>query len=519
MVPRRPIDRAPGPALGSGPGQSTPKSGRTSKLVGIAIESPGGSEMTMLRYLGFSFIWAWLYLAYSSPVVFPLASAGTGSPTGLFAQAYTTTFATGAFMSLAAALMAQHLTVARVRQIFRFSMPALVTLGTLLLALAGRKLLGLPWLYGASTAVGISSAWVIIAWGERYAALSARQVAILTPSSMFLGVVTYIVVLALPSPIGVAVTAALPLFSAFALHSTGTDNEVRVQATAANPIRMFWRLFLGTAVYACAFGFLRAFATVSRPQLFDISNRLWLLSSGAAALLVTVTAIIVRWRIDVIRVVYSSVLPLMTAGFLLLTVFGQGNYILAGAAAMTGYTSFDMLIWMLHSQIAFRYGQSLKVFGWGRFFSFGGVLLGIQLCLLISKSTSGTELQLGTISMWAVFVLVVAAAFLLREKDLPPSETVAIIVDNGEALNGDLLRLALEHRCDQLASEKGLSPRETEILILLARGHSLPYVQKALQISRGTASTHADHIYRKLNVHTRQELLDLIDNAGIESRP
>ena len=61
-----------------------------------------------------------------------------------------------------------------------------------------------------------------------------------------------------------------------------------------------------------------------------------------------------------------------------------------------------------------------------------------------------------------------------------------------------------------LAREHKLTPRETEVLGLLAHGRSIPYVRDALIISRDTAATHAKHIYAKLDVHSRQELIDLV---------
>ncbi|WP_294418767.1 helix-turn-helix transcriptional regulator [uncultured Senegalimassilia sp.] len=61
-----------------------------------------------------------------------------------------------------------------------------------------------------------------------------------------------------------------------------------------------------------------------------------------------------------------------------------------------------------------------------------------------------------------------------------------------------------------LAREHKLTPRETEVFGLLAHGRSIPYVRDALIISRDTAATHAKHIYTKLDVHSRQELIDLV---------
>lgn len=71
-----------------------------------------------------------------------------------------------------------------------------------------------------------------------------------------------------------------------------------------------------------------------------------------------------------------------------------------------------------------------------------------------------------------------------------------------EDLNAVVSRLSMEHR---------LTPRETEVFALLARGRSVPYIRDELIISRETAATHAKHIYAKLGVHSRQELINLVE--------
>lgn len=64
----------------------------------------------------------------------------------------------------------------------------------------------------------------------------------------------------------------------------------------------------------------------------------------------------------------------------------------------------------------------------------------------------------------------------------------------------------------RIAAKGGLSTRETEVLGYLARGRSQPYIRDALVLSKNTVASHVKHIYQKLNVHSRQELLDLFAN-------
>jgi HD-GYP domain-containing protein (c-di-GMP phosphodiesterase class II)/DNA-binding CsgD family transcriptional regulator len=51
----------------------------------------------------------------------------------------------------------------------------------------------------------------------------------------------------------------------------------------------------------------------------------------------------------------------------------------------------------------------------------------------------------------------------------------------------------------------GLTARETQVLVQLARGRSNPEIAAALTVSRKTVSTHLEHIYAKLGVSTRTQ--------------
>ena len=66
-----------------------------------------------------------------------------------------------------------------------------------------------------------------------------------------------------------------------------------------------------------------------------------------------------------------------------------------------------------------------------------------------------------------------------------------------------------------LAERHGLSKREVEVLRMLGQGRSIPYISDALFLAKSTVETHKKHLYAKLDVHTRQELIDLLEeNTG-----
>lgn len=71
--------------------------------------------------------------------------------------------------------------------------------------------------------------------------------------------------------------------------------------------------------------------------------------------------------------------------------------------------------------------------------------------------------------------------------------------------------------CNGIARQYQLSPRETEIFFMVAKGRNAEYIQQELVISTHTAKTHIANIYRKLDVHSSQELLDLVEEARGES--
>ena len=57
-----------------------------------------------------------------------------------------------------------------------------------------------------------------------------------------------------------------------------------------------------------------------------------------------------------------------------------------------------------------------------------------------------------------------------------------------------------------------LSERETEVALLIAQGRSKSYIAEALCLSENTVRTHAKNVYTKLDVHSKQELIDLLQN-------
>ena len=83
----------------------------------------------------------------------------------------------------------------------------------------------------------------------------------------------------------------------------------------------------------------------------------------------------------------------------------------------------------------------------------------------------------------------------------------------GEGLSRGIsgYRMLVTARCAEIAEEYRLSSRESDVLACLARGMSIPRIEKELVISANTVKTHVSHIYRKLGIHSRDELRILLN--------
>lgn len=71
----------------------------------------------------------------------------------------------------------------------------------------------------------------------------------------------------------------------------------------------------------------------------------------------------------------------------------------------------------------------------------------------------------------------------------------------------------LEIRCRYVAEKYRLSARETEVLEMLARGRTIPAIAEKLCLSENTIRSHTKRLYIALNVHSKQELIDVLESS------
>ena len=66
----------------------------------------------------------------------------------------------------------------------------------------------------------------------------------------------------------------------------------------------------------------------------------------------------------------------------------------------------------------------------------------------------------------------------------------------------------------QVTAAYGLTAREGEVLNLLLKGNTMSAISRKLYISDNTTRGHMKRIYQKLDVHSRQELVDKVADEG-----
>ena len=115
-----------------------------------------------------------------------------------------------------------------------------------------------------------------------------------------------------------------------------------------------------------------------------------------------------------------------------------------------------------------------------------------------------------------------AAAFVLKEA--PPERILAAIHDvaaGRASLDPGVTRAVIDQlglrpaRSDLAALADELTPREREVLGLVARGRSNAEIAAELVISEGTTKTHVAHILSKLQLRDRAQAIVFAYDAGI----
>lgn len=273
---------------------------------------------------------------------------------------------------------------------------------------------------------------------------------------------------------------------------------------------------------ACSFlaGFANELARTFYAQIcfIDAGEAVYSIAQAGSALIVTLVVVLLTLVFASIKAeesaaknCYYLVLLLLIGGVVLLPLPfvypGMDTAFTANipyAVNSASYWSFGMLMWSVLCCLAGRTRiMRVRTIAAVRSAWAAGPLFGMLLARWVMGCWGITLQTTFPAMLLAVLAIVLACTFALSERDLM---TVMEIIPLAR-------KRRFHEKCRRVIEKYGLTEREGEVLTMLAKGRNVPYIREELCISRSTASTHRQHIYEKLGVHSQQELIDLVQNS------
>lgn len=372
-------------------------------------------------------------------------------------------------------------------------------------------------------AAGFGCGFLNLFWANFYARLNYRAIVTELPLAICVGslfaiagsAVSPVVLMALSVLVPIAMIAAILVlqmrYSAKALYEPINFNFEKIGASMA--LSLLAIAFIGgtARVYSAAFTGSSIIGEV--PLL--VGNII-----GAALVLIVFRN---RDTVD-FGILMKCALVLLAVSVLAVPVVQPGE-LFGTVVLVAGFPCFRMFTWvllLLAAKSNHISATKLVGFGWG-LVSLGDFCGMALFSLLDMAAFDAHQISLAV----AVATVVIIVAMLVP---FDAESFTRTIEESGEdALQEESLRQAglpgkdkgqggqqdwrptFKDRCDQIAQQYSLTPKETEIMFLMARGYSGAHLCEKLVLSRSTISTHQQHIYRKMNIHSKRELLDLLD--------
>ncbi|WP_302964679.1 helix-turn-helix transcriptional regulator [uncultured Adlercreutzia sp.] len=224
----------------------------------------------------------------------------------------------------------------------------------------------------------------------------------------------------------------------------------------------------------------------------------------SALAMATILGLMERWRSYRMELFYRTAFAFGVLGSVALPL-AYNHLFFSYAVIYVAFALISATMWMLAWSVAFmRKVAPRRIIGCVFGLQYLALPCGFAAAKLMQwwAGAAASSALLPYVGFAAVAVLVAAYVFVLPERTLL-------------LLSPRLLKLShesLDERCRDVARAFGLTEREGEIFALLARGRDVGYIEQELFISRNTVNTHRKNLYRKLGIHTQQELLSLIED-------
>lgn len=291
---------------------------------------------------------------------------------------------------------------------------------------------------------------------------------------------------------------------------------------------------------------LRAFGTLWRPvllaALFALLSNFMLFVSGQQAVeaasaqltstLVTLAVVLallvpalVSTRAVNIAASYRIALPLATGGFLLLAFVWNGGGGVANSLVAMGWLIADVISWcMIAEAVRETRAPAFLLFGVGEGAISLLALLGSVLGYFFASRVGSEVVALLVLALVVVYLFSTVVLFVLKDRSLaapgaradergevPAGSSGAVAAAAAESEPVLIVEDRVQRSCAALAARAQLTPRETDVLGCLAQGRNTQYMAEHLCISENTVKSHVRNVYQKLGVHSKQDIIDIIN--------
>ena len=244
-------------------------------------------------------------------------------------------------------------------------------------------------------------------------------------------------------------------------------------------------------------------AALPQPLALEESCLLVLSANLLSALILGIIWFVFRRKTSISRT-YVILYPLLVTALLLLPFIAAPFRIVIIFIGSFSFTFFSiiMMVWCITAAKQWHMGLT------GVYALFGGVTYGSRMVgLWLASAISGSSLSQETQIFASVAILLYGCSLVMFVLARKGAEKTASDTSTATPSGTDVLREV----CQQLAEEYGLSPRQSEVLDLLVHGYDVPSTAKKLFISENTVRTHMKKIYTLMDVHSKQEIIDAVN--------
>lgn len=326
----------------------------------------------------------------------------------------------------------------------------------------------------------------------------------------------YFVLNGCPQPLAVAAFIALPLLGAalFAVRRRDVRGEKQVLTTPVELTRKFWVLLASIGLCSTALELIRAYVLISVPPSFAIgANITSLLVEIPLMATIMVVVLLARSRRDGFAKLYSIAACALTVLIVCIAMFSLNTPAVA-AGAWVVCTCYNMVVWAMLYYLVYQWrAGALRIMALGNAALSGGTLVASLLAMAYQASHISDGVMKVIIAVIGVAVLV-DVLFVFSEKQI---NSMLLPVDEGDepAAENDTTAGVKQPgkwklACEEVAHAAGLSARETEVFISLARGRTAQEIADRDVVSIYTVRAHTRSIYAKLDVHSKKELTALV---------